>query len=108
MVPPERRSMKSSARRCGCRRRWPRRSGSARWRLLSVFLGEISLREGGVPDLDGWYLLIVTKHAQRAGVEQEMLPRARRQGDPARREHAQNVSVRKQSNVAGDLAHARD
>ena len=37
-----------------------------------------------------------------------MLRRARRQGDPARREHAQNVPVRKQGNVAVDRARACD
>ena len=44
------------------------------------------------------------EHGQRAGIEEEILPRARRQGDPARRDHAQNVPVREQGNVAVDRA----
>ena len=41
-----------------------------------------------------------SRGVQRRGVEQEVLPRADRQADPARRQHAEDVAVREQRDVA--------
>ena len=53
-----------------------------------------------VPDPHGGYVAVVAEHAQGAGIQQKVLPGARRQPEPARREHAQHVAVREQRDVA--------
>src|SRR5262245_61020205 len=67
-----------------------------------------SAAQRSIPDLDGRYLLIVAEHAQRTGIEQKVLPREHRQSDPARCEHAQNMSMRKQRDIARRTAGPRD
>ncbi len=49
--------------------------------------------EGSVPALDRWRVLIVAEHAQRAGIQKEVLSRRGGRADPARREHAKNMPM---------------
>jgi hypothetical protein len=44
--------------------------------------------ERSIPDLHCGYITVITEDAQGAGIEQEMLPGARRDADPAGCEHA--------------------
>ena len=48
----------------------------------------------------GGYVAVVAENAQGARVQQEVLAGARRQPEPARRQHAQHVAVREQRDVA--------
>ena len=41
----------------------------------------------------------MVEHVQRARIQQEVVPAARGQPEPARREHAQHVSVREERDV---------
>jgi len=72
---------------------------------ISNLAGEIDgtptlANEGPVPDLHSGYVAVKAENAQPAGIEQEMLPGGGRQPDPPRSEHAQDVTVRKQRDVA--------
>ena len=55
-----------------------------------------------IPDPHGRYVAVVAEHAQGARIQQEVLPGARGQPEPARREDAQHVAVREQRDVALD------
>ena len=61
-----------------------------------------------VPDFHSRYITVVAEDAQRACIQEKVLAATRGQPDPARREHAQHVSVREQQNVAVEGASARD
>src|SRR5262249_14958770 len=54
------------------------------------------------------YITVVAQDAQRACVQEKVLAGTRGQPDPARREHAQHMSVREQQNIATEGARARD
>src|SRR6516164_8011683 len=66
------------------------------------------LAKRSVPHLDGGNLTVVAEDAQRAGIEQEVLPGTGGQTDPARRERTQHVAMREQRDVTVDGARPSD
>ena len=68
------------------------------WSVRSLLLVD----QGAVPDPYRRNFAVVTEDADCSGIQQKMLATARGQSDPACREHAQYVSVRKQRGVAID------
>src|SRR3974390_3132142 len=66
------------------------------------------IHEGTVPDSYGRYIMIVAEDAQRACIQEKVLAATRGEPDPARREHAQHVSVCEQQDIAVAGARTRD
>src|SRR5262245_3150509 len=64
--------------------------------------------ERPVPDPHSRYRAIVAEDTQGTRIQQKMLAAARRQLDPARREHAQHMSVREWRDVVVDRARPGD
>jgi hypothetical protein len=62
------------------------------------------IEERSVPGPYSRYFAVVAQHAKRARIQQKVLTAAGAQPDPARREHAQHMSVRKQHSIAVDSA----
>src|SRR6516164_3380096 len=76
--------------------------------LPSPQTGCVLVNEGPVPRPHGGNVAVIAKDTQGAGVEQEMLPGARGQPDPARNEHTQHVTVREHRHTARSGARSGD
>src|SRR5262249_6669995 len=76
-------------------------------RLCFVTSPSYSTRERSIPELHRGRVAIVAEDVQGRGVEQEVLAGAGRQTDPAGDQHAKNVAVSEQRDVARRRADAR-